>query len=530
MVKEHACFPGKPRTIKPECANGKRLRALFYRKEGTAMEDMQKKAHFQKKTPLFDQVCAKLQKNSDFRVRPILIGQRFQGAFVFLDGMINSGQLSELVMRSLVEHRFEADATVEDLYAYIDSGGIYCPDQKKQTEADVIIKQMLTGSAALFFDGAAEAYTFEIKSTFVRSVSEPTNENITKGGKDAFVERWLINTALVRSRLHSPDIVVETVTVGRQSNTNIAVVYLQNTANPDLVQKAKDCLLGMDVDSIASLGIVEEALCGDDNSIFPQVTNTERPDSFCADINEGYIGIIIDGFPFALLVPGSILQQMQAPEDYARHPVFASAIRVLRFLLMGVTLLLPGFYVSILSFHQEMLPSRLVQSIMKARLEVPFDELIEMVVMLVAFEVLIEAGLRMPKNIGQAVSIVGALIVGEAAVSAKLISPAVVIVVAITAIASFTLPSQDLSNAVRVWRFVLLLFSGMLGLVGLVLGAILLTLRICSLEVLGVPYMAPIIGGHTETKDSYFRRPFLQDQKRPEFLGNQNKTRRRTKG
>lgn len=503
---------------------------FFEGKEGTAVEDFKKKANFQHKTPLFEEVCDRLQRNSDFRVRPILIGQKFRGAFAFVDGMINSGQLSELVMRSLVEHRFAADATAGDLFAYIDGGGIYCPDQKKQQKADDIIQQMLTGSAALFLDGAADAYTFEIKSTFVRSVTEPTNENITKGGKDAFVERWLMNTALVRSRLHSPDIVVESVLAGRQSQTNIAVVYLKNTADDALVQRAKDCLSKLDVDSISSLGIVEEALCGDDNSIFPQVTNTERPDSFCADINEGYIGIIIDGFPFALLVPGNILQQMQAPEDYARHSVFASAIRVLRFVMMGITLLLPGFYVSILSFHQEMLPSRLVQSIMKARLEVPFDEIIEMIVMLIAFEVLIEAGLRMPKNIGQAVSIVGALIVGEAAVSAKLISPAVVIVVAITAIASFTLPSQDLSNAVRVWRFVLLLFSGMLGLVGLVIGAILLTLRICSLEVLGVPYMAPLIGGHTKTKDSYFRRPFVQDKKRPEFLGNKNKTRRVSKG
>ena len=319
---------------------------------------------------------------------------------------------------------------------------------------------------------------------------------------------------------------IEETVVGKQSRTSVATVYMNNITNRNMVDEVKKRLNAIEVDKALNAGFIEEFIVDNVNSPFPQVVYTERPDKFCSNIIDGRVGVIIDGLPIAYIIPASFLQLLQAPEDYSQHYLVSSAIRGLRFIALFFTLLIPSFYISITSFHQEMMPSELATSIASAKEGVPFPMFVEVILMLAAFEVLVEAGLRLPKSIGQAVSIVGALVVGQSAVEAKLLSPATVVVIAITAITSFTMPNQDLSNALRLWRFILVIFSSIIGIFGLCTGLFILLFQLCKLESFGVPYLSPLVASKgNQYLDTFVRFPLKFQKFRPFSLGLFNKRR-----
>lgn len=477
---------------------------------------------------IFPAIVQKLSQSNDFKRKTIMIGDRFPAEILYFEGVVDSADIADFVVRPLAGRRFLRLRTLAQVRQALDTGGAFLLAQEADADEKKILGRLVNGHAVLYVPGLPDFYIFEARSQAVRSVQEPSGENVMKGGKDSFVERYRINVSLVRSRLSSPDLVVEEMTVGRVSQTTVGVVYLSTTANPAVVQLVRERLAALDIDSVDAVGIIEEALSGDRNSIFPQVFGTERPDRFCAAVNEGSVGVIIGGFPLAFVGPVSILNHIAAPEDYSRHHTVASAVRILRYVLLVIALVLPAFYLSIVSFHQEMLPTELTMSIIKSQLSVPFSDLLEIIILLVAFEILIEAGLRMPQNIGQAVSIVGGLVVGDAAVNAKIISPIVVIVVALAVISSFTIPDQDFSNAVRMLRFLFCIASAVFGLVGLVISFIALAIYMSRIESLGIPYLAPLLSTGRPTADTFRRRLFRADRRRPEYLGNRNSVRRRS--
>ena len=471
-----------------------------------------------------------VQHSSDITFRELFInGQKdLPVTMVFIDGVIDTKTANDDILKPLAqEMHLSQSRKTEDIIERIEHGTLYHTSQKTRDKLMDCIGDIFDGSVALVFDSARTAVTFDIKGFEKRSITEPTGENVIKGAKDSFVENLRTNTATVRRKIKTYKLVIEETKVGMQSLTNVAIVYINDIINRHIVRELKNRLDTIDIDGVLSPGVIEENITDNKYSPFPQAISTERPDKFCANVMEGRVGVIIDGLPVTYIVPATFDAFMQAPEDYAQNFIISSVIRFLRFFLTLITLFLPGFYVSVTTFHHEMIPTELALAITASKEGVPFPSFVEVIFMLLAFEVLIEAGLRLPKNIGQAVSIVGAVVVGQAAVDAKLVSPGVVVVISITAISSFTMPNQDFSNALRLWRFIFVIMSCIIGLFGLSLGGIILLHHLANLEVYGIPYLSPFVGEENKNMtDSIFRLPFPAQYNRPMSLKTRNKKRR----
>lgn len=477
----------------------------------------------------FNNIQSIIGSYSDFVYRNINIvnDKKLEAYMVYIDGMAGTQLVSDYVLKPLMQADVFAKCSNEaDVISIIDQGTVYYSNAKKRTKINDVLNDVLTGSAAVIFDKHRIAFTFETKGFDKRPVSEPISENVIKGAKDAFNETIRSNTATCRRKIKSPNLAIEETIVGKQSKTPIAICYMKNIADDSLVQEVKRRVNDISVDNAITASFVEGFISDSKNSPFPQIIYTERPDRFCANLLEGRVGLIVDGLPVAFITPGTLLQFVQAPEDYSQHYLISSLIRYVRFTSLFVTLLLPAFYISITTFHQEMIPTELTFSIVASKVGVPFPMFVEVLLMLIAFELLVEAGLRLPQTIGQTVSIVGALVVGQAAVEAKLLSPATVIIVATTAITSFTMPNQDLSNALRLWRFVLAIASSIIGMYGLTMGLFLLVNQWCRMDSFNVPYLSPFIGDEKlQLQDSLFRFPLSTMKNRPESLKTKNKQR-----
>jgi spore germination protein KA len=478
---------------------------------------------------LTDNIKGLLEKNSDVKFRDIFINdnKKLKFTLIFVDGLINSDYISNYILKPIIQEKvFNEAVNVKEVIKQIDSGKLYFVSQQKVTELNKAMSALLYGATLLVFDSEKTAIVIDAKGFEKRSISEPTGESVLKGSKDSFVELLRINTATIRRNIKSHNLVIEETVVGKQSRTPVATVYMNNITNRNIIDEVKKRLNAIEVDRAITAGFIEEFIVDDVNSPFPQVIYTERPDKFCSNIVDGKVGLIIDGLPIAYVIPATFIELLQAPEDYSQHFLISSSIRFLRYVALFFTLIIPSLYIAITSFHQEMIPSELATSIASAKEGVPFPMFVEVILMLAAFEVLVEAGLRLPKSIGQAVSIVGALVVGQSAVEAKLLSPATVVVIAITAITSFTMPNQDLSNALRLWRFVLVIFSSLMGIFGLCTGLLILLFHLCQMESFGVPYLSPIVASKdNQYQDTFFRLPLKFQKERPLALGPINKRR-----
>ncbi|HYE81139.1 MAG TPA: spore germination protein [Clostridia bacterium] len=476
-----------------------------------------------------DNLRSLLGSNADFKSRALLIrdNPKIPATLAYIDGLIDSTIINENILKPLAqEEQFDSCKTETDAARLISMGKVYYASMNIRTNLKDLTDDILSGNTALIFNTIKTAFTFESKNALARAISEPTGESVIKGAKDSFIEDLRTNTAICRKKIRSPYLAIEEIKVGKQSRTGIAIVYMKNIANGKLVGEVRQRLEAVDIDKALTPGDVEEYIIDAKYSTFPQVIFTERPDRFCVSINDGRVGIIIDGLPITYIVPGTLLQFIQTPDDYSYQFIVGSLIRFLRFLSMFITLVLPGFYICITTFHPEMIPTELTFSIIAAKGGVPFPMFVEVIIMLIAFELLVEAGLRLPKTIGQTVSIVGGLVVGQAAVEAKLVSPATVIIVAITAIASFTMPNQDFSNALRLWRFIFVIFSSTIGMFGLTFGLIFLLYHWCRMETFGVPYLDPFVANEDEQlQDTLFRLPDSIMKNRPSSLNTNNKKR-----
>ncbi len=476
-----------------------------------------------------DNLHSMLGKNADFSFRTLLIRDNpiLPATLAYIDGLVDSKLINDNILKPLAqEEQFDSCKSDTDAIGLISMGKVYLSSMKVRTNLKDLTDDILTGNTALIFNDSKTAFTFEVKGDLKRAISEPTGENVIKGAKDSFIEDLRTNTALCRRRIKSPYLVVEQLIVGKQTKTPIAMIYQKNITNSALIDEVRQRLNAVDIDRVMAAGTIEEFIVDDKYSTFPQVMYTERPDKFCVSIAEGRVGVIIDGLPITYIIPGTMLQFIQTPDDYSHQFIVGSILRVLRFLAMFITLVLPGFYITITTFHPEMLPTELTFSIVAAKEGVPFPMFVEVIILLIAFELLVEAGLRLPKTIGQTVSIVGALVVGQAAVEAKLLSPATVIIVAITAIAGFTMPNQDFSNALRLWRFIFVILSSIIGMFGLTFGLIFLLYHWCRMETYGVPYLDPFVANEDEQlEDTLFRFPVSLLKKRPSGLNPINKNR-----
>lgn len=426
---------------------------------------------------------------------------------IAIDGLIDSNLVDDYVLKPLTEHSL--DKTEKDVYNLCKKGSIYHIAQREVKDINEALEHILMGNTVVFFDRLEKAFSFDAKKLQSRAITEPENESVLKGAKDSFIESMRVNTALVRQKLKTPMLRFESFTAGKESVTKLSVVYIEGVTDKDLLRRVRKKIEKIDMNDLISAGKFEICMKDYKYSIFPQLQFTERVEKFCANLCEGQVGVLIDGLPIAYILPGVFSMYFQAPEDYSQNYLLSSGIRLLRYFCCLVTLALPAFYIAITMFHHEMIPTNLALSIIKSKEGVPFFTSIEVVIMLFAFELLLEASLRLPKTIGATISIIGGLIVGEAAVSAKFISPAVVVIIAFAGIAGFVIPNQEMSNALRICRVFLVICASLAGLFGISFGMLVILYYLCSIEVLGVPYMVPFVGNEGEhlLRDTIFRFP-----------------------
>lgn len=471
--------------------------------------------------PITDEnLSAMFSGAGDFNRRELRVGAHRLVLYA-IDGLTSGGDISEYVVKPLLQDTFggtETELFDRALHRTVyNSVAVVCKDLN-----DAAMKLVNGFSVVLF--GKAGAIAFEDKTGEKRSPSAPEVENTVKGPKDAFTETVRTNTSLLRRHLRTPALRLYETQVGRRSLTNVTVAYLDDLTDPALVTAMRDRLAQIDIDGLVTPSAVEEYLTGSQPTAFPLLQYTERTDRFAQGLLAGRVGLLVDGLPLGYLAPVDLGYLMTAAEDRGTDYLSASCIRVLRYLAMLLGLFLPALYVAMAAFHPEMLPTRLLESVIESKRAVPFPTIFEILGLLVAFELLREASVSLPQSIGQSLSIIGGLVVGTAAVDAKIISPAALIVVAAAGISGFAIPNRAFADALRLWRFLLAVLASLGGLFGLTVGALCLLVHLAGLESLGTPYLLPFSGatvGHALVRKRLNRLKFREAYLHPQDMQNQ---------
>jgi spore germination protein KA len=471
-----------------------------------------------------------LGNSSDVIFRTFLLsGKRnIQIAVVYIDGLADAKSIQHFILESMMlkcEEKLK-ESPRENEFSIIKDFSITVGEVKTATTFEDVSNSIMFGDSVVMIDGYSEVIITGTKGWEDRGVTEPTSENIVRGPKDGFSETLRTNTALIRRRIRDVNLRIVSKNVGKVTKTDLAIVYLEGIADSKLVGEVHSRIDKINIDAILESGYIEELIQDETYTPFPTVFSSERPDVIVAAILEGKVAIIIDGTPFALSVPVIFSEFFHASEDYYQRADFSTLVRILRFASFLLALLVPSAYIAVTTFHQEMLPTRLLISLAAAREGIPFPAIVEVLIMEITFEILREAGVRLPKAVGSAISIVGALVIGEAAVQAGLVSSAMVIVVSFTAITSFVMPSYNFVMAVRMLRFIFIGLGATFGLFGIILGLIALVLHLCSLRSFGVPYMEAFGPFNLQDqKDSLFRFPMKKLLTRPKLIGRNNRVR-----
>ena len=410
-------------------------------------------------------------------------------AILMCEGMVNLQLFTQILVRPLTELSLE-NADGEAVARWVSRETVLSGDQKEFFTYDELFSFLMAGFVVLLIDGVDRGIACGMQGYSFRSVSEPSTEMNITGSREGFVEPIRVNQTMIRRRLRSPSLKFEMYPIGEKSRTDICLVYLTDTADPRMVEEVKRRLGKLSSDILLSQGYLRPYLEGQPLSPFSSVGTTERPDTLCAKINEGRIGILVDGTPFALVVPYLFEEHFQSMDDYSYRPYYGSFIRLLKYFAFLLSIFLPGGYVAITSFSPEMLPDSLLFNIAASEQQTPFSMMTEALVIHLIYEIMREAGLRLPRPVGHAVSIIGALVIGDAAVKAGIIGSSMVMVVALTALSSFVVPS--LYEPAAILKSVFILVGGTWGLFGISVGFVLLLTNLCALESLGVPVMAPL--------------------------------------
>ena len=462
----------------------------------------------------------KMTHNSnDVIVREFSFGheQKINAAMVFVDGLVNNSIINENIIEPLMYKMGTLDLDEFLLtkdFSIIQRCVLSVSEVNVINTMDALASAFINGETVLLVEGLDRGLSVNTKGWERRSVSEPATDSVIRGPREAFTENLRTNTALIRRRIKSPALTMETMVAGEKTKTIISIAYLSGVANDEVIEEVKSRIACINTDAILESGYVQQYIEDAPLSIFPTMGYSEKPDVIAAKMLEGRVAILVDGTPFVLTAPFLLIENFQTAEDYYSHPYFMSLLRIVRVIALLISILAPAIYVGITTFHQELIPTKLLFTMVAARENIPFPAVAEAGIMLVVFEILREAGVRLPRPVGQAMSIVGALVMGDAAVSAGLIGAPMVIVIAITAVSIFAVAS--LMDSATLIRLFLLVLAGCMGGFGIAMGLILVAAHVASLRSFGFPYMSPIAPVRfRDLKDSLVRFPLWMMRHRP---------------
>jgi len=476
----------------------------------------------------FNQIQKKLSLNEpvlrdmfhhcdDFSFRHFQIGGRQGALLVFFGNLIKKDFIDDIILRDLLHGlRAKGSVTIEGLQDQLVSAS----EVHEVATFGNIEEQVVFGNAVLLVDGLASGLAIGALGWEHRGIEKSENEVSLRGSQQAFTENMMNNIALTRRFVFNARLKVEKGVLGTITKTPYCLTYIDGIADSNIINEVKIRLQRVKIDQVLDTGYIEELIRDTPWSPFPTINHTERPDRVAAQLLEGRVALFLENAPTIITMPAIFIEFLQVPEDYYENFLLQSAVRMLRYTAFTVSLVLPSIYVAILAFHHELIPNSFLSSMISQRAEVPLPTVIEVFIMEGVFEVLREAGLRLPRAIGQAVSIVGALVIGQAAVQARLVMASTVIVVASTGICSFTVPGFSMAASTRLLRFPLLLITGLFGLLGFIIGTMIIGTHLLTLKSFGVPYMGGFAPGRPQDlKDSIVRAPFQAVWSRTSWMG-----------
>lgn len=470
-------------------------------------------------------------------------------AFVmYIDGMVDSPVINEFILSPLMmrnranifddkQKKFVSEKKIDNvtlknfkkskeknLVDFIYNSLIPQNSVDKVTDFSDVYSAINMGNCMLFVDSLDTAFNLDVKGFKQRNIDSPSNEVVVRGSQEAFVENIRTNTSMIRRLVNNENLVMETLTVGQITKTQVSIGYIKSLANEDLVAEVRYRINNLSVDYLISSGQLEQLIQDSPESLFPQMVATERPDKVSNFLLEGRVIIIINGSPYVLVAPGVFVDFITSPEDLNLKYQFSNMQKLIRLLAIFLSLLLPGMYIAIINYHQELIPTELLFTIAAARESVPFPTFVEILLMEISFELIREAGLRVPTPLGSTIGIVGALILGEAAVSASLVSPVLIIIIAITGICSFSIPDFSLNFTFRIYRFIYIILGYVAGFLGISVVLFIQLVIMCKLKSFGSPYITPyILNKNKRSISSYFIPPIWKRERTSVFLHAQKK-------
>lgn len=463
-----------------------------------------------------------LKDNSDIIFREFYIG-KYKAFLIYIDGMGDKILLNDFILETLMIEKDEIRG-INDIKDKI----LTVTDIREEKDLSKAINSVLSGDTILSIETMVSCFVIASRLWPARSVSEPSGETAIRGGRDGFTEVLRFNTALVRRRIKDTRFKIIPKIFGKRSKTDTVIMYIDDIVNKDVLNKLNERLGKIDIDAVLDSGYIEQLIEDNKWSIFPQIQSTERPDVVAAAIYEGRVALIVDNSPFALIVPTTLPNLLQSPDDYYQRWVYSSLVRVIRIISIFLSLTLPALYVAVTSFHPAIIPTKLAFFIAASREGVPFPAYVEALIMEVCFAFLVESVIRLPKPIGATIAIVGGLIIGQAAVSAGIVSQIMIIIVSLTAITTFMTSNYGLTFAIRIVRFLLIIAASIMGLYGIMIALIVLTIHLIKLKSFGISYLAPLVNPDIKDfKDMFVRLPFKYIKRRPAYMKTQDKIRQK---
>lgn len=470
---------------------------------------------------------------ADILIRPMMLGKgtRVRCLVVYIEVAVSNMMLEDSVLGKLINHLWEIPG--DEIVDFVSVNGLGISDTAEFTEMEPAFKAMLAGNAIFFVDGYDKAMKIASKGYPNMGVPKAESEKVLRGSKEGFSESVKVNTALIRKRVRSTDLKVEEMMVGERSDTMIAFVYMEELMYPEMLEDLKERLSRFEIDGVLDAGMLEQLTEESWQSPFPQFETTERPDRAAMEVLNGRLVVICDNSPMAIMLPTTFSSFLKVSEDRYNRFEMVTFQRLVRYGAAFIALLISGIYLAVINYHTQVLPTNLLLSFAEARRGVPFPSIVEIILMELAFELIREAGVRMPGPLGGTIGIVGGLIIGDAAVSANLVSPMAVVVVALSALASFAIPNEEFSAPFRLLKYGFILLGGFLGIFGLVLGWFLFLGHLAGLTSFKIPYLMPFVGqdvdGYEDERDSIFRAPFRRMRRRPIFARREQRVRLREK-